>query len=200
MDNISNSELRGYIDGLNITVSKNDKYSQEAFEKEVADLDAEYSDENYSVRESQSEYIEQITADIKEYEELSKKLSEYIEEINKQYEELQEHPEKEREAIENSSLSEEKVGEIRDEFLGKRISNSEAIQELRKKVEETRAQLKTIGERIEQVRREFRFAAILKLTQKECQEIFASKIMQEIIDIVVSAKKSTDIASHMKNI
>ena len=194
-NSVSYNELRDYIESLNDIDTKIDEYSQEAFEKTIAELEAEYSDDNYSVRKNQGNYIEIISQDLKEYAELNEKISDYVEDIKKEYQELEKIIKEEQTTLENASLSEKEIGRIRDEFLGKRIEKSEAINELKKNIESTRNQLEKLREKIDQEKKEFRFASITAISKDECQELFANKSMQEIIEIVVSSKKATDLTT-----
>ena len=197
---LSNDDIKKYIDNLNKIDTTNDEYNLNDFEEEIKQLNDLYSDDAYNVITAQQEYINEITEEIKQYNELNNSIEDYKEEINKNYEEFNKLPEEEKNELEKASLKEEEIAKIRDDFLNKRIEKSETINKLINKIEDTRQQINDLKNKINQDKKEFRFASITAISKEDCKIIFANASMKEIIDTVVSATRANDLATARKAI
>ena len=190
-----NDDLKKYMESINNIEPANDNYNLNSFEKEVNELDKKYSIDNYNVRKVQSDLIEEIISAITRYLDISKVIEDYVEAINKEYAELQAVVEKEAKELDDVALSEEEIGKIRDDYLSRKITKSEAIGKLRKNIEEVRKQIQELREQIDQEKRELQFASIAGITREECQKLFSEESMREIIETVLSIKNTTDLAA-----
>ena len=190
-----NDDLKKYMESINNIEPANDNYNLNSFEKEVNELDKKYSIDNYNVRKVQSDLIEEIISAITRYLDISKVIEDYVEAINKEYAELQAIVEKEAKELDDVALSEEEIGKIRDDYLSRKITKSEAIGKLRKNIEEVRKQIQELREQIDQEKRELQFASIAGITREECQKLFSEESMREIIETVLSIKNTTDLAA-----
>ena len=190
-----NDDLKKYMESINNIEPVNDNYNLNSFEKEVNELDKKYSIDNYNVRKVQSDLIEEIISAITRYLDISKVIEDYVEAINKEYAELQAVVEKEAKELDDVALSEEEIGKIRDDYLSRKITKSEAIGKLRKNIEDVRKQIQELREQIDQEKRELQFASIAGITREECQKLFSEESMREIIETVLSIKNTTDLAA-----
>ena len=188
-----NEDLKEYMENINNIESSNDKYNLNSFEKEVNELDEKYSNDNYNVKKEQGDLIEIIVSAITRYLDINKEIQDYVEAIKKEYAELQDIVDKEVKDLDDIALSEEEIGKIRDDYLSKKITKSEAIAKLRKNIEEVRKQIQELKEQIDQEKRELQFASIAGITREECQKLFSKESMKEIIETVLSIKNTIDL-------